>query len=195
MVLKVTAFLSLPITGLIFILAADFTAIFLGQKWMPIVPIIQVLSIYGLFRSFGTLPGSIVVALGKVAILPRIPTIQLVFIVLFIYPMAAKFQLMGVSIIVTLSVILAVVYALKIGNEYLRLNFGTFVGVLYPSIIATAVMVMSVGITNFFINNVFYIFVLKLVCGIVLYGISYSLIIKQNVLRYIKREYTKIICS
>jgi len=37
-VLQLTAFLSFSIAGLIFILAPDFTKIFLGEKWMPMVP-------------------------------------------------------------------------------------------------------------------------------------------------------------
>jgi O-antigen/teichoic acid export membrane protein len=41
-VLQVTAFLSFPIAGLIFVLAPDFTKIFLGEKWMPMVPAMQV---------------------------------------------------------------------------------------------------------------------------------------------------------
>lgn len=191
-VLQVTAFLSFPITGLIFILASDFTAIFLGQKWIPIVPVIQVLSVYGMFRSLGALPGNVVTALGKVKILPVIPIIQLVFIVLFIYPMAVKFQLMGVSIIVTFSVMVAVIYALKIGNKYLSLTFGKLLRILFPSITATIIMVASIGITNFFMNRSVILFIIKGVCGVAVYVMSYSLIIKQNVLRYFRDEYAKI---
>jgi O-antigen/teichoic acid export membrane protein len=41
-VLQITAFLSFPIAGLIFILAPDFTRLFLGEKWMPMVPAMQI---------------------------------------------------------------------------------------------------------------------------------------------------------
>jgi len=50
-VLQITAFLSFPIAGLIFALAPDFTRIFLGEKWMPMVPAMQVLVFAGLARS------------------------------------------------------------------------------------------------------------------------------------------------
>ena len=36
-VLQLTAFLSFPLAGLIFVLAPDFTKIFLGEKWLPMI--------------------------------------------------------------------------------------------------------------------------------------------------------------
>ena len=42
-VLQLTAFLSFPIVGLIFVLAPDFIRLFLGEKWMPMVSAMQVL--------------------------------------------------------------------------------------------------------------------------------------------------------
>lgn len=47
-VLQLTAFISLPVAGGIFILAPEFTLIFLGEKWMPMVPTIQILVLAGL---------------------------------------------------------------------------------------------------------------------------------------------------
>ena len=41
--LQLTAFLSFSIAGLIFVLAPDFTKIFLEEKWMPMVPVINAL--------------------------------------------------------------------------------------------------------------------------------------------------------
>ncbi|RKY42346.1 MAG: lipopolysaccharide biosynthesis protein, partial [Candidatus Omnitrophota bacterium] len=56
-VLQLTAFLSFPIAGLIFVLAPDFTKIFLGEKWMPMVPAMQVLCIFGVTRALNATTG------------------------------------------------------------------------------------------------------------------------------------------
>jgi len=57
-VLQLIAFLSFPIAGLIFVLAPDFTKIFLGEKWMLMVPAMQILCIFGVTRSINALLGS-----------------------------------------------------------------------------------------------------------------------------------------
>jgi len=50
-VLQVTMALSMPLAGGVFILAADFTKLFMGDKWLPILPAIQILVLAGLIRS------------------------------------------------------------------------------------------------------------------------------------------------
>src|SRR4030042_4999343 len=62
-VLQLTTFLSFPLAGLIFVLAPDFTKIFLGGKWMPMVPAMQVLCIFGVTRSIGATMGPILYSL------------------------------------------------------------------------------------------------------------------------------------
>ncbi len=47
-VLQLTAFLSFAIAGVILVLASDFTRIALGEKWMPMVPTVQALCIFGM---------------------------------------------------------------------------------------------------------------------------------------------------
>src|SRR4030042_3395557 len=61
-VLQLTTFLSFPLAGLIFILAPDFTKIFLGEKWMPMVPAMMVLVLWGTIRSIGVHHGSVLQA-------------------------------------------------------------------------------------------------------------------------------------
>jgi O-antigen/teichoic acid export membrane protein len=64
-VLQIAAFLSFPTAGLIFVLAPDFTIIFLGEKWTPMVPIMQTLCIFGVTRSINATFGSFFTAIGK----------------------------------------------------------------------------------------------------------------------------------
>jgi O-antigen/teichoic acid export membrane protein len=55
--LRVTTFVSFPLAGGIFLLAPHFTSIFLGDKWMPMVPAMQTLALWGLIRSIGATTG------------------------------------------------------------------------------------------------------------------------------------------
>jgi len=192
--LQLTAFLSFPVAGLVFSLGADFTKVVLGEKWMPAVLAMQILSLYGLFRSFGGLPGSALTAIGEVSILPRVPLIQLVFVIALIYPMAVKFELAGVSTVVSLAVIFAAIYALRIGNKYLSIRFTSLVELVSPSIISVAAMLIVLGIANCFWEASFLSLVVQGIGGILIYVLLYSCIIRQNVFLYLIREY-KIIAE
>jgi len=89
-VLQITAFLSFPIAGLIFVLAPDFTKIFLGEEWMLIVPAMQVLVFAGLVRSIAATTDSIFHAVGKPKIETRWQMIRLLAIATLIYPCIIK---------------------------------------------------------------------------------------------------------
>ncbi len=107
-VLQVTAFLSFPIAGLIFLLAPDFTKIFLGEKWMPMVAAMQVLVMWGLIRSIGATTGPIFYAVGRPKIGTKLQFIQLILLVITIYPLSEQWGILGTS--------LSVVFAALIPN-------------------------------------------------------------------------------
>jgi lipopolysaccharide exporter len=108
-VLQLTAFLSFPIAGLIFILAPDFTKIFLGEKWMPMVPAMQVLAFAGLARSIMATTGPIFHGVGK----PKVETgwqiVRFSIILIFIFPFTIKWDIFGTSIIVLLSAFISTI--------------------------------------------------------------------------------------
>lgn len=108
-VLQLTAFLSFPIAGLIFILAPDFTKIFLGVKWMPMVPAMQVLVLAGLVRSIAATTGPLFYAVGQPKVDTRWQIVRLLIIVVFIYPFTMKWGIQGTSIVVLLSIFAATV--------------------------------------------------------------------------------------
>jgi len=105
--LQLTAFVSTPIAGGIFILAPEFTEIFLGAKWMPMVPAIQVLSFAGLVRSIAAASGTLFVAIGRPRIDTKWQVIRLLVLVIFIYPFTMYWNLSGTSIAVLLSILVA----------------------------------------------------------------------------------------
>ncbi len=100
-VLKLTAFLSVPIAGMIFILAPEFTKIFLTEKWMPMVPAMQVLALYGMLRAIGATTGVVFMAVGRPEIRTKIQTAQLVLLAILIYPFTTRWGMLGASIAVT----------------------------------------------------------------------------------------------
>jgi len=106
-ILNITAFSSFLISGLIFALAPDFTKIFLGEKWMPMVPAMQVLVLAGLVRSLAVTGGTIFHAIGKPQIDTKLQIIRLSVLAALIYPLSVKWGITGASIAVFWSIFFA----------------------------------------------------------------------------------------
>jgi len=106
-VLQLTAFISVPLTAGIFILAPEFTKIFLGDKWMPMVPAIQILVLAGLVRSIAATSGYVFYAVGRTKIDTILQIIRLIVLAALIYPLAIKWEISGISIAVFLSIFIS----------------------------------------------------------------------------------------
>ena len=134
-ILQLTAFISIPLACFIFVLAPDFTMIFLGEKWMPMVPAMQVLVFAGMVRSIAATGGPIFHAVGKPKIDTMMQIIRLFILAILIYPLTINWGIFGASVAVFLSTfisafgfVLAVMKIIKYKlNDYLKI-------VLYPLI-------------------------------------------------------------
>lgn len=99
-VLQVTAFLSILLGGMIFVLATEFTQIFLGHKWMPIVPAMKILAVCGVIRSIGSTTGPVFHGVGKPNILTKLVLIKLLALTILIYPLTTRYGIVGTSLAV-----------------------------------------------------------------------------------------------
>ena len=166
-VLQFTAFLSFPIAGLIFVLAPDFTGIFLGDKWMPMVPAMQVLCIFGLIRALSGAGGSVVLAVGKPKFTAYFTAIQLFVLVLIIYPLTNEYGILGTAIAVVLSTSIVVitgqiVVIFKIVNvktrRVLNLLSPIFLAMIMPFGLILALEIFIIEEINFWIFLVLSLF-------------------------------------
>lgn len=178
-VLQITAFLSFPIAGLIFVLAPDFTRIFLGEKWMPMVPAMQVLVFWGLIRSIGATTGPVFLASGKPKILTKLLLLQLIMLIILIYPLMTRLGILGVSLAVFLASLgantLAFYAAIKITNCGVY-NFGRMVNFPLISSLIAIISIFLLKICWVNPNKLSTPFVLSLICyGMVYVGVNYLL--------------------
>lgn len=159
-VLQLTAFLSFLLAGLIFVLAPDFTKIFLGEKWMPMVSAMQVLIFAGLVRSVAATSGSLIYAIGKPKKDTKLQIVRLIVLAALIYPFTVKWGIMGASVVVFLSIFISCIgfsfMAIKITECGLK-NYAKMI--IFPLINGTIVVlfisklktIMVTGIWGFFI--------------------------------------------
>lgn len=169
-VLRLTILLSLPISGLIFILGHDFTKIFLGEKWMPMVPALLVLCAFGIARTISGTMGFILYGIGKPKIETQISFIQLIVMAIIIYPLIIKWGLLGIALAVTIPSLLSLILIIRAAKRLVQFQYkGIFVDSL--AAIAGVLIMIAVaflkenllsapkGVFNFLVWAVFYLII------------------------------------
>jgi O-antigen/teichoic acid export membrane protein len=159
-ILQLTTVFVIPISGLIFVLAPDFTRIFLGQKWMPMVLSMQILSIYGLVGAVG-ISGPLFMAIGKPQIRTKLQAIALLILVILIYPLTKQFGIVGAASAITIAasfIFVAIYVALNILKSGYKKPFKIFFVPAFCTVIMLIAIVslkkhvlFDVKIVNFFI--------------------------------------------
>ncbi len=143
-VLQLAAFLSFPTAGIIFILAPDFTKVFLGEKWMPMVPAMQMLCIYGVIRSVAATMGSVLYAVGKPQIQTKLSSIQLIIMVLIIYPLTIQWGMLGLSLAVTIAATYVIFHLIIEIKKLINVRYRDIFNSLITPTVAVFGMVIAV---------------------------------------------------
>ena len=172
-VLQVTLFLSIPMAGLIFVLAPDFTRIFLGDKWMPMVPAMQVLAIAGLLLSIEATMAPIFLATGR----PRIGTfwqsIRLIVLVLCIYPLSMQWGIAGTSLAVCMSIAVCTFGSLLKVSSIIKMKAAAVGKIMIYPIANTCLMLLGVLFLRWNIRSIgIFSFLAMLFTGGIVYFIT-----------------------
>jgi len=170
-VLQLTAFLSFPIAGLIFVLAPDFTKIFLGEKWMPMVPAIQVLALWGFIRSIGATTGSVFQGIGKPGIATKLQFVQLILLAMLIYPLSIRWGILGTSLAVVVSALITNLISSYMVVKVTRCEIWNFSRMIVLPLINVAIMISPIFILKtYWVNSAGILeFFLFIVLGILIY--------------------------
>lgn len=158
--LQITTFISVPLTVGIMVLASDFTKIFLGEKWMPMVPAMQVLAVFGLLRSIGTPNVSLFRGTGAPQIDTHLQFARLIGLVILIYPLTVSWGMVGTSLAVLLSTLPVFVYQVNRAIRIINSNVLIYCKQVMPSIVSGLAMgivltfmktlLFPIGLLNFF---------------------------------------------
>jgi len=136
--LRLTALLTIPLSALIAVLADLFTQTVLGEKWLPIVPVLQIFALFGVLRSLGGTTGAVFLALGRPDIRTKIQLGQLIVFAATIYPFARVMGLVGVALAATLQALIFTVYAVWRTARLVDLEFHRVVPTLAGPMACTA---------------------------------------------------------
>jgi len=163
-----TNFITVPIVGIIFFLSPDIINILLGNKWMPIVPVVQILIIWAFFRSIGRGLSTLFAAVGK----PKINTLSQILqtIVLFtlIYPLTINWGIIGAAWAVLVSALtifyVRIMFFIKMtGTKFWDFSKPILIQILFTTISMIPIFLLKIIFKD---SANFIILILKVGCFI-----------------------------
>ncbi len=185
-VLQITAFLSFPIAGLIFVLAPDFTKIFLGEKWMPMVPAMQILCIYGTLRFLAATGGPLILARGKPHIQTIFSSLELVIMGILIYHFTKKWGVVGTSLVMIARLGLVFIPGMYVICRLINLKYFTwFRTVIFPMTYCLSICVLLFILNRLLNLSLINIFIFKITIFLLAYIFLFKFIDKTNIFKII----------
>lgn len=178
--LSLVSFIALPLALGLFVLAPEAVKFLLGDKWLPIIPALRILSLFGIIRAITGVGGSVILAVGKPQLIAYVTSIQLAIMVGLIYPFSMRWNITGVSLVVFL------VSLISLPAQYLiikqvELGWGKWLRTLSAPVVASVLMALVLMITKYFLGPASLASLLLLILlGMAIYsGIIFSLAKKQ----------------
>lgn len=145
-VLKFTAFLSVPVAGLIFIFARDFVTLFLKQEWQPIIPVMQVLAIKGLMGSLGATRGPLFKAVGRPWINMKLHVIRVIMLAVLIYPLTRRFGIVGTAMATTIIPFFVNPLGMRLAVKTIKCGFLDILRPIFFPLAATLTMLAVISV-------------------------------------------------
>ncbi|ELZ80537.1 lipopolysaccharide biosynthesis protein (plasmid) [Haloferax larsenii] len=102
-VLKLTAVVSMPMAVGIIVVAGPFVHAFLGDEWIPAIPALQILALWGLMLSIGATSGPLLKAIGRPDYITKVNVLKTVALAVLIYPLTDAYGLVGTAAAVVLA--------------------------------------------------------------------------------------------
>ena len=153
-VLQLNSFVSILLSGGIFIFSTDLTRFVLGERWLPIIPALQILCFFGATRAIGASMGPILLALGKPKVQTMLSLLQLIMMALIIFPLGREWGLIGVAYAVLFPNIFALLSISFVTMKYLRVSYATLLKQVYfPVLITVSACLVVISLRTYLWNT------------------------------------------
>jgi len=139
-VLQFTTFLTIPVAGLTIVFVPDFVRLFMSEKWLPVIPLVQVLTLAGLCSSVGSTTAPLFLATGKAYITTAVAVAKLIILAALIYPLSARFGIVGVAWAVTINTVVVQIPAQYLVGKVICCRMGVLARLIALPILATMIV-------------------------------------------------------
>ena len=147
------SFLSIPLAGGIFALCPEFTQIFLGNKWMPMVPALRILIMSEMIKVPMDTCGALFNGVGRPDISFRLVFVRVIALAVIIYPLTMRWKISGTALAVLLAISASVPIWLLGTAKLIKIGLADYLRMLWPPLIGTAGMCLVLFGLGMFIDQ------------------------------------------
>ncbi len=144
--LKYIAFVSIPASGGLLVLAPEVVKFFLGERWMEMVPAMRILCIFGIIRALGGTTGPLFQGVGRPDIITKLNLGKLLIIAVLIVPLTRQYGIVGASMAVTIPMIMDQAVSWHICARIIKGKVRQILSVVAPSFAGTLLMMSFLGL-------------------------------------------------
>jgi len=164
--LKLLTFSGLPMAGGLLILSWDFTHLFLTDKWIAIVPVIQVLCLSAMIGFITGPAGIMFQAVGKPSIGTKIGAAGVMILAITIYPLSLKWGITGTAVSILLSTLITLPVHCYFAIKISKCTVAEFIKPILLAMINTGLMMSVVfGVKNYLFVKIGFVQFFSLVVG------------------------------
>lgn len=170
--IKYVSLVTFPMLAGMFIVAPEFVPIFYGEKWSPVIILLQILSIEAAFVSIGTMTNIVQYAKGRSDIQFKWQVYTTITLPIAIM-IGVNYGIVGVAIMLTIMMAIYILIIQIITNRLVGLDMHTFVREMIPAAICSTVLVIGIylykKITFISHTELIYVFISSAIIGIIIY--------------------------
>ncbi len=146
-VLSIIYLFSLPIAVGIALTAVLFVPVFFGLKWVEMIPLIQILSYFGLLTAIQTNSGSVLLAVGKPKILTGLAFVYVALLIPCLVYSVQKYGVMGAAWTYLAVSIFIIPFTYGVVLKVLKLRWNNIFHLSWRPVVS--VLLMHLGVSNY----------------------------------------------
>lgn len=172
--LQILTFFGFPMAAGLIILSKDFVNIFLTDKWLSIVPVMQILSAQALFLFINASAEISFQACGRPKILTKITMIGAIVLFIAIYPLSHYWGIAGSATALLLSTLITSPIMWHTSLRIMKISVGEFMKPIVFTGLNTIIMCAGLYLIRvYFIKDIHYVQFFGLIfCGMSIYMYS-----------------------
>jgi len=160
----------MPIIILVLGLIHDFTILFLGSKWISIVPVVKILIISGLLRIFVSLIDSLFMAVGSSKYSSLIQSSRFFIFIFLVFPLGFFWGITGIALSGLISLVLVFLFFLRIVALRLGINWQDLkVNIVFPVAYGLLVVFLLFVVKYFYNKENISVFAAFILCTLTFY--------------------------
>lgn len=185
-VFRVTSTIVFPASFGILALSDEIASVLLGEIWVPMVPALNILVFFGLFRALAACTGPLLNAMGKPRITFWIMLGKLTVIATLLYPLTTRYGIEGAAIAVTVPMLLEQVYLWLLINRLTGIRIRALLDrVIRPVFLAGIMYSLIMFLKIYLPLTSIPLFFLYVLVGILIYG-SGILVLDRDLINELK---------